>query len=111
MNDYKELIEHLRKFGLRLYGEKTSILQTAADAIEQLVKEYNELDKAHDEMFLELCKVKKERDAAIAIIEELADMDYCHNFQNGDFWVVDFIYKISKIQKKAKERRGVTDDN
>lgn len=70
MNDYKELIEVLKNaehIALCGAGAFNTVLvercYEAADAIEQLVKEYNELDKAHDEMFLELCKVKKERDA------------------------------------------------
>lgn len=56
MNDYEKLVEHLRKFGLRLYGKETSILQTAADAIEQLVTDID--------------AVRKERDAAVADIKK-----------------------------------------
>lgn len=63
MNDYKELIEELREE--KLYPIYTILEGKASDVIEQLVQEYNELDKVHDEMFLELCKVKKEKDAAI----------------------------------------------
>lgn len=55
MNDYKELLAELRKCK---YCAK-DIAKYAADAIEQLVAEYNELDKAHGELFIEYHKVKK----------------------------------------------------
>ena len=62
MNDYKELIAELRKCK---YCAK-DIAKYAADALEQIVAEYNELDNAHGELFIEYHKVKKQRDAAIA---------------------------------------------
>ena len=55
MNDYKELLAELRKCK---YCAK-DVAKYAADAIEQLVAEYNELDNAHGELFIEYHKVKK----------------------------------------------------
>ena len=43
MNDYKELISELRK--CKYCARNTA--KYAADALEQIVAEYNELDKAH----------------------------------------------------------------
>lgn len=62
MNDCKELLAELRKCK---YCAK-DMAKYAADAIEQLVAEYNELSNAHDELFLEYHKVKKQRDAALS---------------------------------------------
>ena len=58
MNDYKELIEMLRH---QVINDDDA--SEIADAIEQLVKAYEELDKAHGKLFVEYHKVKEERDA------------------------------------------------
>lgn len=78
MNDHKELLAELRKCK---YCAR-DIAKYASDAIEQIIAEYNELDKAHGELFLEYHKVKKQRDAAtidavpISELEELRDYLY-----------------------------------
>ena len=78
MNDYKELIELLSH---PTDGrDSADIMIAAADAIEQIVAEYNELDKAHGELFIEYHKVQKQRDAAIAWLPRTCG--YCKHY-NG----------------------------
>ena len=77
MNDYKELIELLAH---PTDGrDSADIMIAAADAIEQIVAEYNELDKAHGELFIEYHKVKKQRDAAIAWLPKTCG--YCKHYK------------------------------
>lgn len=74
MSEYKELVEILRDDE---FCGKIDFVYDAADAIEQLVAEcnrlqsvYDEIDKAHHDTFLMYCKMKHERDAAIADLEK-----------------------------------------
>lgn len=94
MNDYEELIYDLENTWIKdaENGEFThpSVLRRCKYLVEQLVKE---------------------RDAAVAIVKELADMDYCHNFQREAWWIVDYIYAVTEIQRKCKEWRGAEDAN
>ena len=76
MNDYKELLAELRKCK---YCTK-DIAKYAADALEQIVAEYNELDNAHSELFIEYHNVKKQLDAAIACLPRACG--YCKHY-NG----------------------------
>ena len=76
MNDYKNLISELRK--CKYCARNTT--KYAADALEQIVAEYNALDKAHGELFIEYHKVKKQRDAAIAWLPKTCG--YCKHY-NG----------------------------
>ena len=76
MNDYKELLAELRKCK---YCTK-DIAKYAADALEQIVAEYNELDNAHSELFIEYHKVKKQLDSAIACLPRACG--YCKHY-NG----------------------------
>ena len=76
MNDYKELLAELRKCK---YCAK-DMAKYAADAIEQLVAEYNELDNARGKLFMEYHKMKKQRDAAIACLPK--SCGYCKHY-NG----------------------------
>lgn len=40
---------------------------------------------------------------ALEVMNDLAKADYPHNFQRENRWVVDYCYKMTAIQKKAKE--------
>ena len=76
MNDYKELIKLLAQ---PTDGrDSADIMIAAADAIAQIVAEYNELDNAHSELFIEYHKVKKQRDAAIALLPRVCG--YCKHY-------------------------------
>ena len=82
MNDYKKLIGDINDLLIAHPSENVSkmYLRKAADAIEQIVAEYNELDNAHGELFIEYHKVKKQRDAAIAWLPKACG--YCKHY-NG----------------------------
>ena len=82
MNDYKKLIGDINDLLIAHPSENVSkmYLRKAADAIEQIVAEYNELDNAHGELFIEYHKVKKQRDAAIAWLPKVCG--YCKHY-NG----------------------------
>lgn len=36
-----------------------------------------------------------------ALLNELIELGYVHNFQNGDRWVVDYLYDLSALIDKA----------
>ena len=74
MNDYKELIAELRKCK---YCAK-DIAKYAADALEQIVAEYNVLNNTLGEVLIEYHKVKKQRDAAIACLPKACG--YCKHY-------------------------------
>ena len=40
---------------------------------------------------------------AWAVLNELMELGYCHNFQCSDRWVRDYIYEVSAILDKAKK--------
>ena len=40
---------------------------------------------------------------AWAVVNELIELGYCHNFQCSDLWVRDYIYDVSAIIDKANE--------
>lgn len=43
---------------------------------------------------------------AVSILEALARADYPHNFQRESSWVTDYCYKMTGIQRDAKEWLG-----
>lgn len=114
MIDYKELVGDLRMAGRFVETEDGSLetylltcgkCDEIADLIENLVKEYNELDKAHDEMFLELCKVKKERD------KWHAHAEVCDNAEK-EIESLKFALELEKAQHACtfKERDAAISD-
>lgn len=40
---------------------------------------------------------------AWAVLNELMELGYCHNFQCSDWWVRDYIYEVSAIINKARK--------
>ena len=91
MNDYKELIEILRD-DYKAWGdgrtqnffEVTLRCKYAADAIEQLVSDYEILAKMYAKVNEDLCARTKERDAAVEdlslIVHDMGNTcicDYC----------------------------------
>lgn len=67
MNDYEELVEILRDDE---YCGKLDFVYDAADAIEQLVNDYEILVKMYAKVNDDLCVRTKERDAAVADLEK-----------------------------------------
>ncbi|MBQ0090770.1 MAG: hypothetical protein KBT27_15700 [Prevotellaceae bacterium] len=120
MNNYEELIDILNDVDfadccehcfLPCSGSGNCFVLKTADAIEQLVQEYNELDKAHDEMFLELCKVKKEKDEAISQICQGCDNCKHRDTTIGEPCISCSTYRVDSDFIHSKwEWRGVTDD-
>lgn len=39
----------------------------------------------------------------LSIASDLSALDYCHNYQLSDPWVVDYINKMTAIQRRAKK--------
>lgn len=77
MNDYKELVFNLMFLAKYCHSEYNDLcvddeLKKAADAIEQLVKE-------RDELTTKCCRLEQERDAAVADLKEaiLGDVGEC----------------------------------
>ena len=86
MNDYKELIELLSH---PTDGrDSADIMIAAADAIEQIVAEYNELDNAHGELFTEYKMTNADRIRSMSD-EELAE--FLCNFRscNADEYICE----------------------
>lgn len=138
MNDYKELVEKFRakrndgwqKDGS--YQEQIITVQDileAADAIEQLVKERDDnkeksaqwrrdylfLMEQNEELYKEFCKVRKERDAAVADIEEVIhdDLSEICTICNKHKSCMKTTTKtpLAKLPCERGKWRGVKEDN
>lgn len=124
MNDYKELIADLRNPNKVLYetflNEESKSVESvvaykAANAIERLVNDYEILAKMYAKVNEDLCVRTKERDAAVADIEEVIHDEF------GDICTICNKYKacmkatkktpLAKLPCERGKWRGVQEDN
>lgn len=81
MIDYKELVGDIGDCLIAHPSETLCkrILREAADAIEQLVSDYEILAKMYAKVNEDLCDRTKERDAAVADLKEINLCNWCWN--------------------------------
>ena len=83
MNDYKELIDNLKylsdtvRYPIVNELHAGSLMEDAADAIEQLVSDYEILAKMYAKVNEDLCVRTKERDAVVADVAEQRVCNIC----------------------------------
>lgn len=112
MNDYKELIGDIGDCLIAHPSETLCkrILREAADAIEQLVSDYEILAKMYAKVNEDLCVRTKERDAAVSDLKENRVCTVCV-FGNDDALLpCDDCYSYTDSYN-CFEWRGVQEDN
>ena len=65
---------------------------------------YAEMNNCREQMIIDALELLKEQGN---LIDELLELGYPHNFQHEAPWVVDYLYSLTEIIKKAfKAKEG-----